>query len=107
MRPLILLVALVLGGCVTARWTSAQNEDVDVNGATYRVSWLKVDSGQIDFRAHRNEFIVVGPDAITEKVAITQAMTSVGRRLCPSGKLTIENETREGAMHFARGRCVS
>jgi len=81
---------------------AASEEDVVVDGATYRVNWQAKDGG-IDFRTHRNEtFYSSSP--LDEKRRNLKAAEIVAKRVCRSvAKLSVD--TKDGDMWLWRFEC--
>ena len=108
LRTLVIVcLVAVLAGCgstASTRWAlDAQNEDVDVEGGTYRVRWIASKNGEYDFQSFRNETLHFA-DHITQKRQTDAAIQQVARRLC-SGQASVLTSTEEGNMFYARVHC--
>jgi len=97
----------VLAGCgstVSTRWAlDAQNEDVEIEGATYRVRWIAAENDEYEFQSFRNEPLHFA-DHITLKHQTDLAIQQVARRLC-SSQANVLTSTEEGNLFYVRVRC--
>jgi hypothetical protein len=101
------LCLTALAGCAGGeRWFNSDHDDINVDGANFRVSWVRAGDQEIDFRAFRNESFVLFPDPIIEKQMSMRAATIVAARLCPRQKVAFLSDTKDGQMYLFRARCV-
>ena len=102
------LCLTVLVGCAGGeRWFNSDHDDINVDGANFRVSWVRTGDQEIDSRAFRNESFVLFPDPIIEKQMSMRAATIVAARLCPRQKVAFLSDTKDGQMYLFRARCVA
>ena len=100
LRLLLVCGVLSLAGCESNRWLTADREDVSVDGATYRLNWIR-QGRAIDFRTHRNEMLVLGPDPTLESARSSQATLDKARALCgtPAPRIFATNRADQ-VFHF-------
>ncbi len=106
-RLISALCLTVLAGCAGGeRWFNSDHDDINVDGANFRVSWVRAGDQEIDFRAFRNESFVLFPDPIIEKQMSMRAAGMVAARLCPRQKVAFVSDAKAGEMYLFRARCV-
>ncbi len=97
----------LLAGCAGGeRWFNSDHDDINVDGANFRVSWVRAGGQEFDFRAFRNESFVLFPDPLVEKQMSMFAATIVAARLCPRQKVAFLSDTKDGQMYLFRARCT-
>jgi hypothetical protein len=106
-RLMLVLCMTALGGCAGGeRWFNSDHEDISVDGATFRVSWVRANDQEIDFRAFRNASLALFPDPMIEKQGNMRAAGVVAARLCPRQKVTFVSDTKDGDIFLFRARCA-
>lgn len=100
-----LLFFVVLSGCANdaGRWAGSNREEVPVEGATYRVVWIRTAEG-IDAHSNNASWAIRTADMLIDKRQATEAMRVVAMRECAS-PATIMAETSVDQSFAATWKC--
>lgn len=100
-------VGLALAGCVEGKvWNvHATRESVPVGNLIYGVSWMRLQNGDIQAIAARDEAIFAY-DAMTEKMNSTTAASQVAQRQCLGKPAHLLADDRQGTQFHFRFRCA-